>query len=327
MREEIPGTLRQINGVQPGFDFERDHVLKAGLVLAGVSDVGFRAETFNHENMRTLEEHWEEISLTLYGAVELLASFGLPRDNIDAKMVLIPVAYYLHRRGRGDSYLESAREAMDRQRVRDWTIRALLMPGVFGSGLDTLLARLRRAIEEHGADAFPSAAIEDSMAAMGKSLRFDPQTVDELANAAYGRPDTFALLSIVYGHVDPSRRFHVDHIFPRARFRRDRLREAGYDEDQIERIIKQARDGLANLQLLQGGENIGKSDRLPLEWVREKYADPGGLRRYLEENDTADLPEDLEGFLDFYEARRERLKTRLVAVLGREPGSLSEEIG
>ena len=37
-----------------------------------------------------------------------------------------------------------------------------------------------------------------------------------------------------------------------------------------------------------------------------------------------DLPEALHGFLDFYEARRERLRQRLVGVLGREPGSLAE---
>ena len=36
------------------------------------------------------------------------------------------------------------------------------------------------------------------MAATGKSLRFDPQTVDELANSTYGKPDTFALLSIPF---------------------------------------------------------------------------------------------------------------------------------
>ena len=186
-------------------------------------------------------------------------------------MVLIPVAYYLHRRDLDDRYLASTATAEDRQRVRDWTIRALLMPGVFGSGLDTLLARLRRVIDEQGADGFPSDAIEDAMAATGKSLRFDPQTVDELANSAYGKPDTFALLSILYGHVDPGRTYHIDHIFPRDKLRRDRLREAGYDEDQVERIVKQARDGLANLQLLPGGENIGKSERLPLEWAREKY--------------------------------------------------------
>jgi hypothetical protein len=292
--------------------------------MAGISDVGFRADTFNFENMRKLEETWDTISQRLYLAVELLASFGLSRDNIDAGMVLIPVAYYVHRRDLDDRYLASAKTAEDRQRVRDWTIRALLMPGIFGSGLDTLLARVRRAIDESGADGFPSGAIEHAMAAMGKSLRFDPQTVDELANSAYGQPDTFALLSIVYGHVDPGKTSHVDHIFPRDKLRRDRLRECGYTEEQAERIVRQARDGLGNLQLLPGGENIGKSARLPLEWAREKYADPQALGGYLKENDMAEIPEDLEGFLDFYERRRERLRARLVAVLGRDPGSLFE---
>jgi hypothetical protein len=139
-REEIPGTLRHVNGIHPGFGFSRDHVLKAGLVLAGISDFGFRADTFNRENMRRLEAAWPTISQRLYLAVDLLASFGLSRNNIDAGMILIPVAYYVHRRQLDDRYLASTSTAADRQRVRDWTIRSLLMPGIFGSGLDTLLA-------------------------------------------------------------------------------------------------------------------------------------------------------------------------------------------
>jgi hypothetical protein len=323
-REEIPGTLRRINNIQPGFGFSRDHVLKAGLVLAGISDVGFRAGTFNRENMRKLEEGWDKTSEQLYRAVELLASFGLSRDNIDAGMVLIPVAYYVHRRGLDDRYLASTSTAQDRQRIRDWTVRSLLMPGVFGSGLDTLLARIRRVIDEDGADGFPTDAIEDVMAALGKSLRFDPQTVDELVNSSYGHPDTFALLSIVYGNVDPGKPHHVDHIFPRDKLRRDSLREAGYADEQVERAIRHARDGLANLQLLPGGENIGKSATFPLEWARAKYPDPQALNGYLEQNDMVDVPEGLQGFLEFYERRRERIRERLVAVLGAEPGSLEE---
>jgi len=323
-REEIPATLRRLNGVHPGFAFDRDHVLKAGLVMAGISDVGFRADTFNRDNMRKLEEEWDTISQRLELSAELLASFGLAGDNIDAGMVLIPIVYYLHRRRLDGRYLASTQTAEDRQHVRDWTIRALLMPGIFGSALDTLLGRLRRVIDENGADGFPTEAIEDAMAAMGKSLRFDPQTVDELANSAYGQPDTFALLSILYGQIDPGKNYHVDHVFPRDKLRRDRLREAGYNEEQIERIVTQARDSLANLQLLPGGENIGKSERLPLEWARSKYGDPEALRGYLSQNDMADLPEGLDGFLAFFDQRRDRLRQRLVSVLGREPGSLLE---
>ena len=44
----------------------------------------------------------------------------------------------------------------------------------------------------------------------------------------------------------------------------------------------------------------------------------------LEQNDMKDLPEDLDGFLDVYEARRGRMRERLISVLGREPGSLIE---
>ena len=323
-REEIPATLRQVNAIHPGFGFDRDHVLKAGLVVAGISDLGFRADTFNRKNMRLLEQEWETISRRLYVATELFASFGLSRENIDAGMVLIPVAYYLHRRDLGEQYLSSLSTAGDRQRLRDWTVRALLMPGVFGSGLDTLLGRLRRVIDEHGADGFPSEAIEDVMAAMGKSLRFEPQTVDALVNSKYGQPDTFALLSILYGYVDPGRTTHVDHVFPRDKMRRDGLRDAGYTDEQIDRIFKQARDGLGNLQLLPGGENIGKQETLPLAWARQRYPDARALEGYLEQNDMKDLPEGLDGFLDFYEARRGRLRERLISVLGREPGSLIE---
>ncbi len=323
-REEIPATLRRVNAVAPGFAFERDHILKAGLVLAGISDVGFRAEVFNRGNMQQLEDAWDEISARLHLAAELFASFGLSRDNIDAKMVLIPVAYYLHRRALDERYLASPTTAGDRSRIRDWTVRALLMPGVFGSGLDTVLGRLRRTIDDHGAAGFPSDAIEDAMASMGKSLRFDRELVEELSDSSYGRPDTYSLLSILYSHVDPAGAFHVDHIFPRSILRRDHLRDAGYDEAQVERIVRVARDGLGNLQLLPGGENIGKSDRMPLAWARSTFADRDRLRGYLEQNDMLDVPEDASGFLDFYDARRERIRDRLLAVLGREPGSLAQ---
>lgn len=323
-RAEIASTLQHVNAAPPGFAFERDHILKAGLVMARISDVGFRAETFNRENMRKLEDEWKTISGRLVLAAELLSSFGLSRDSIDARMILIPVAYYLYRRDLGDSYLHSNSSVDDRERVRDWTIRALLMPGVFGSGLDTLLGRLRQVIDDHGGEGFPTDAIEDAMATLGKPLRFDPKTVDELVNSSYGQSDTFALLSILYGHVDPSETHHVDHIFPRDKLNRPALRDAGYDDETVERVMKQMRDGLANLQLLPGPVNIGKSAQMPLAWAQQKYPSQQALDGYLARNDMVDLPGDIKGFVPFFDARRERLRDRLVNVLGREPGSLIE---
>ena len=104
-REEIPATLRQVNGVSPGFDFSRDHILKAGLVIAGISDVGFRAETFNRENMRKLESEWDDHhSGSTCRRAPARASDSLATTSTRG-MMLIPVAYYLHRRDLDDRYL------------------------------------------------------------------------------------------------------------------------------------------------------------------------------------------------------------------------------
>lgn len=318
-REEIPATVRRVNAVPPGFGFSRDNVLKTGLVLGGISDVGFTASTFNRTNMERLEVQWPEISSTLYRAVEFLGSIGLSRDSIRAPSIVIPIAFYFHRRGLDDRYLTSTEHAADRRRLRDWTIRALLRPGVFGSGLDTLLGRLRRTISDHGQEAFPSLEMERGMAELGKSLRFDEGIVDGLVDTRYGRPDVVTLLLVLYGHINASAPFHVDHVFPQALLRPGRLREAGYDEDQVERITKECRDGLANLQLLSGGENIGKGERLPLDWASAQFDGPQ-LTGYLQQNDMEDLPADLSGFLDFFDRRRERLRSRLLQVLGSDPG-------
>lgn len=324
-RQAIPSTVQSVNSVAPGFAFSRDNVLKAGLVLAGISDIGFKAKTFDRENMSKLEAEWDSITSTLYRSTELLASFGLSRDSISANMVLIPVAYYLHHRKLGDPYLTSTTHAEDRQRVRDWVVRSLIRPGVWGSGLDTLLGRLRRTIAEHGDSEFPSAEIEKEMAALGKSLIFDEGLVESLADMRYGNSGIVPLLSIVYGHVAMGQPFHVDHIFPRNKLTPKKLSEAGYSPSEIDEITRLYRDGLANLQLLPGGENIGKSDRMPLEWAKAQYPQAVAYESYLERNDMKDAPDELDGFLDFYRARRDRLAERLVAVLGRAPGTLAED--
>jgi hypothetical protein len=103
-----------------------------------------------------------------------------------------------------------------------------------------------------------------------------------------------------------------------------RLRAAGYNEDEVQEIVRHCRDGLANLQLLQGGENIGKNARLPLEWATKQYPHAQALDAYLVGNDMKDVPADLDGFLIFYQARRDRMVERLSGVLGRSPGSLEE---
>ena len=71
-RAEIHGIVDALNGTGAGFNFSKDAVLKAGLVLAGVSDIGFKVKNFNAANMASLQKQWDDITAALRTAANLL---------------------------------------------------------------------------------------------------------------------------------------------------------------------------------------------------------------------------------------------------------------
>jgi hypothetical protein len=194
-------------------------------------------------------------------------------------------------------------------------IRSLVKRGIWGSGLDTLLTRLRRIIDEHAQHGFPADAIERDMAALGKSLAFEPTEIDELLQMRYGGQRTFSVLSLLYPGLDLSKEFHEDHIFPRSRFTAKRLAEAGIPEDQIDEY-RAAVDCLPNLQLLGGGPNVEKRAKLPSDWLTTAFSSADQRATYVKDNDLDGLPLDLAAFLDFYNKRKERMRQRLLKILG-----------
>ena len=182
-----------------------------------------------------------------------------------------------------------------------------MLPGVWGSGLDTLLRDLRTAINDHGADGFPDASIEQRMDARGKPLVFSDAVIDELLNLAYGKRRTFALLALLFPHVDTRNVHHVDHIFPVALLHKPKLKALSYSDDEIE-DLQARRDLLPNLQLLEGPQNIAKSAQDPGNWSVSEFADPTKLENYLTRNALPQpLPSATTEFNSFFEARRELL--------------------
>ncbi len=314
-REEIHSLVDELNGIGQGFSFSKDVVLKAGLVLTEVSDVGFKVTNFNHANMATLESNWTAIERALRLAADLLADFGFSAATLTANSVLIPVAYYVYRRGLGDDYRLASKFDADREQMRRWVVRTVVKPGIWGSGLDTLLRELRRVIADEGGDRFPTAAIESAMAARGKALTFTREEIDDLVETSYGDKRAFALLALLFPYVDTRNRFHVDHIFPRALFKRTTLLNAGVPADRIEEFV-QLVNGLPNLQLLEGQTNVEKQATLPLTWAEKKYPSKDNLEHYLAVHDLIGLPASLLEFVAFYEARKGQLASTLGQALG-----------
>jgi hypothetical protein len=325
-RQAIHTLVDELNGTRGGFSFSKDLVLKAGLMLSDIPGVAFRVTNFNAANMKTLVENWLSIDRALRLSVELLAQFGFSRQTLAADSVVIPVAYYLFKRACDESYLTSPSHQEDRERLRMWVCRSLVKAGVWGSGLDTLLVALRTGLQGHAKNSFPVAELEAAMAKRGKSLRFTEEEIQDLLDSAYADKRTFALLALLFPHVDVRNVFHVDHVFPRSRFTRARLRDAGVQEGQRDDFMDRA-ERLANLQLLEGPENISKKAKLPTEWLSEKFPDQATRANYCGLHDLGAVPDTVIAFDTFYTPRRARLADRLrklLVVVSPDPSGASE---
>lgn len=322
-RAVVHGLVDDMNDVGQGFSFSKDLVLKAGLLVTDRSQIQFQVDAFSAENVAVLEAQWDRIDRALRIGVRLLASFGFSDRTLSAGSVLLPIVDYIAHRGLGDGYVDSTAERADRERIRQWVIRTLLKQGIWGSGLDTLLTRLRRAIREHGSLAFPVEALEREMMALGKTPRVTHEELEELVETPLDNRRAFPLLALLYPGIDVRNEFHLDHVFPRSRFTARKLGEAGIPGD-VQDLYQDLRDRLPNLQLLEGSVNTSKQATLPLEWVHTNFPDPSARGGWLAAHDLTHLPAELSDFLDFYDQRRKLMLDRLHRLVG-GAGSPGEE--
>jgi hypothetical protein len=316
-REEVRSLVSDLNSnAGRQFSFSKDVVLKTALSIAGV-DVRFKVSNFTQVNMTKVEQAWPQIKGALLRAAVLLQQFGYNERNLTADSVVMPIAHYLHLRDAGDSYLDSSADAADRLALQQWVTRSLIKRGIWGSGLDTTLTRIREALTANETGRFPVAEVEAAMAAVGKSLTFTTAEVDELLNLKYAGQRTFSVLSVLYPGLDLGKKFHEDHIFAKSRFTRRRLEAAGIPKVKVEAYMETV-NLLPNLQLLAGTANIEKQDTLPADWISSDTVFPTEekRKRYLEENDLSGLPLDLADYLSFFEQRKALVRERLVKALG-----------
>jgi len=314
-RAEIHKLVDELNGIGTGFNLSQDFVLKAGLMLADVASVGFKVENFTTANMTALEEKWQGIRDALVRTVQLAASFGLNGQTLRADSALLPIAYYIYKRGAPDNYVTHSQYASDRQTIRGWLIRSLLKTsGIWGSGLDTLLTVLRETIQSSESSAFPDAQLRLAMAQRGKSLTFEAAEIEDLLGMEYGDRRIFPLLSLLFPFVDLRNQFHVDHVFPISRFSRPKLLKAGVAAADCDAFAERA-NSLPNLQLLEGAINNEKRAAMPASWLAKLCPDADAQLQYKARHELGALPDDLTRFDEFFQARRNRLRAILTTML------------
>ena len=314
-REEIHSLVDDLNQIGEGFSFTKDLILKAGLMLSDIGNVGFKVENFNKENMDTLESNWRRIRESLMITVQLLASFGLNSKSLRANSSILPIAYYISHHGLKENYLTKNDFAIDRGNIKLWLFKSLLKSsGIWGSGLDSLLTQLRHTISVTDNSTFPIEEIEHVMSSRGKSLKFENEEIEDLCELEYNNPRTLPLLSIIFEGFDFTRQIQIDHIFPKSVFSPKNLTLLGIPvEQQSEFSDKMKR--LPNLQLLDGTINNQKKAQMPHLYFQKSYPTASSLQNYLQTQAINKLPESLSEFPTFYAERKELLKARIKNIL------------
>ena len=315
-RREVHELVDDLNNIGPGLDLSKDFVLKAGLMLTNIASVGFQVRNFTHENMARLENNWDSIKSALLGTAQLATSFGFDSKSIRANSALLPIAYYLHKLGAPSNFDSSSRYAEDKEAIRQWLTRSILKAsGIWGSGLDTLLTALRDVLRNASGNHFPVTELATAMAQHGRSLVFTEEEIDDLADMEIGDKRAFAMLSLLFPFINVrDHHFHIDHVFPKSLFTQTRLRQAGVNGERADSFIECV-NRIGNLQLMDGAINNEKRAKLPAAWMRERFSE-SERRNHQAQYFLGELPESLNDFMHFYNARRERLRDQIAELVG-----------
>ncbi len=300
-REEITSFVDEINAVGDGFDANKDFVLKTCLVLSGFTDIAFKVDNFNQENMLAIEKKWDGISKAIKSSFVLLSNLGYHRDTLTSNNALIPIAGYLYKIGSPDTFSESSKYQEDRKKIFQWLVMVLLKK-TFSGQPDNVLRPIREVIE-NSQNGFPFDGIVSKLKGSTKAISFDDDEIDNLFYYQYAQAYTYSVLAFIYPSLDFRNKFHQDHIFPKKLFTRARLVKRGIAEDQIDFYLDNY-NCLANLQLLEGVPNQEKSGKDFLEWIKEKYPNSNDRKAYMERHYIPDVDLSLQNFRQFIQERK-----------------------
>lgn len=308
-REEINEFVEEVNMIGRGFNIGKDLILKSCLVLADFVDITFKVDNFNRQNMLVIEKNWDEYTDAIRIAVELMASFGFSRDNLNSNSILIPIAYYIKTIGNPVNFVDSKKYASDRGKIKKWIVASLLRR-VFSSQPDGILRPVREIIQKNTSGAFPLEEIIDRFKGTNRDIKFTDDTIENLLWTKYGSSDALVVLSVLYPWADLKNVFHIDHIYPKSQFTERRLKKKGVASDAMEFYMNNV-NYLGNLQLLDGTQNKGKNDSDFDVWLADNYKDSSKLKDYKEKNYIPDVSLAFTNFEEFFTEREKLLVNRL----------------
>jgi hypothetical protein len=281
----------------------------------------FSTANFTAANMKRIEKLWPAISAAILTTVELLVEFGLSAETLPSVNAVVPIVYYVALRGNRGGFARKSAYAGEREQIRRWLLAALLMR-VFTGQPDSVLRIVREELLAKKADAgFPATAIVGALDKSQRQMRITDADLDRFLDEEYGSGYAFATLGLLYPSFDFKNVFHEDHLHPQAGFSKKRLTSIGIKSAEEQEEFLERRDGIVNLQLLDGTLNQEKSHTPLKEWLDDRFAGKRADRqRYVTLHYIPDVNLSFANFIEFTDRRRELMRARLHEVLGLAEG-------
>ena len=304
-REEIHTFTDNLNSIGTGYRFGKDFVLKGSLYLTEDLPIQYKVKNFTAPNLLKIENNWENITEYLESTVSLVSKYGFNSKNITAAGALLPIAFYMLKKGKSKPYVNSSNknDVTEQNYIQKWLILSLLK-GAFGGSSDTTLRNVRDILlSKYTNSFFP---YHDINRVIGIEPSFSEIELDKLFEYSYKTRYSFLILSLLYPNRDwKDNVYHEDHIFPKSEFSPSKLRKRGYNEERVE-IYRKLYNTILNLQLLTNDENKSKNAQDFGGWIKTR--DENFKNRH-----KIPIMEsyDFDNFLTFIERRSEILKREI----------------
>lgn len=315
-RENIDDLLKNINSIGEGFNFNNDFIMRLCLTLMDCQ-IKFKVINFNKENVQNIKLQWNSIEASLKKAVRLLNEFGFSKETLTTSNIVIPIVYFI--------YKEGSLDAISKDGIWKYLLYGMLNQ-VFGSSGDSVITTIREVLREKveidgnicyklSSKQFDINIFKNLRIGNEYKFRFTEETIESLLEEKKGAY-TFMLLSLLCPTTRAQTSFHQDHIHPTALFNKSLKVSLNIDDAMWNNIINE-KDMLANLQLLEGKENLEKNGTPFIDWFKKNVDNKGEdyKDKYLRINFIPNTSFEINNFQNFYTERNELLKKRLKELL------------
>lgn len=260
----------------------------------------------NDKRLIKMKEVWQDDDFknSITKTLDLINSFGLTSSYINIKTI-IPIVTFLYRNDPTLSW--KLDEGMkNRKNILEF-ICSSNFHSIYNSKTTAVLNKLSKYFKEENMKIFDLESIEEKLNSLDKTIHIDIDKieVDKLHKNKRSKEKTRNSLYLLYEvqPANPNKNYHIDHIFPQDKLKKDKLIEKGINEQKAEKINNN-KGRLGNLRVIGGSLNKKKSDKSPKKWLKKE-----NNLKY--EPDNINKLTDYENYLEFIQEREKLMLDEL----------------